>query len=159
MDHPPTRRRSRHPGSDIQVVAHDRAYEAHQLRLTGLDWKAIAERVGYLDGKVAATAVNAYLQKVALEQAPEHRRHALDLELGRLDQLQAAFYPNALAGDVIAANFVLKVIARRCAVLGFDKPDDDAGATARTIVVAGSEQEYIAALQRAAQGTNGGGLQ
>ncbi len=48
-------------------------------------------------------AVFAWLQKVAIEQAPDHRRAALQLELDRLDRLQAAFWAMALAGDYHAA--------------------------------------------------------
>ena len=68
-------------GPGAEVMAHERAYDAHQLRLAGLSWHEIADRVGYLDGRIAAAAVNAYLQKIALEQAPDQRRRALDLEL------------------------------------------------------------------------------
>ena len=134
------------------MFAHDRAEEAHRLRLAGLAWPEVAERVGYLDGRVAATAVNAYLQKVALEQAPDQRRRALQLELGRLDQIQAAFYPAAIAGDIAAANFVLKVITRRCAILGFDKPDSDVTDPPRTIVIAGTPAAYVAKLKAVVEG-------
>jgi hypothetical protein len=144
---PARRRRSNGNGDDVEVIVHDRAYDAHQLRLTGLDWPEIAGRVGYLDGRIASMAVTAFLQKTAAEQAHDHRRQALHLELARLDQLQSAFYPAAMAGDIAAANVVLKVINRRCSVMGFDKVDDDLTGTARTIVVGGNSEEYIASLK------------
>ncbi len=42
-------------------------------------------------------SVTAWLQKIAAEQAPDHRRAALQLELDRLDRLQSAFWAMALA--------------------------------------------------------------
>jgi hypothetical protein len=131
----------------LEVVARDRAHNAHQLHLSGLDWPEIAARTGYLDGPIAAMAVNAYLQKIAVEQAPEHRRQALDLELARLDALQAAYWPAAVAGDLAAAAFVLKVITRRCTVLGFDHPKEDLAGITGTLVVGGDTEQYIAGLK------------
>jgi hypothetical protein len=107
----------------------------------------IAERVGYLNGKVACTAVDAWLQRTALQQSSDARCRALDLELARLDQLQSSYYPAAVAGDLAAANFVLKVLARRHAVLGFDKLDDDIAEQPRTVVISGSREEYVAGLK------------
>jgi hypothetical protein len=144
---PAHRSRSKRATRHVEVIAHDRAYDAHQLRLVGLDWPEIAQRVGYLDGRIAGMAVTAYLQKIATEQSHDHRRHALHLELARLDQLQAAFYRAAMCGDIAAANIVLKVINRRCAIMGFDKIDDDLTGTARTIVIGGTSEEYIAGLK------------
>ena len=54
-----------------------------------------------------------------------------------------------------APNLVLKVIARRCAIMGFDKVDD-ATETRRTIVIGGSTEEYIAGLRAVADGTHPG---
>jgi hypothetical protein len=78
----------------------------------------------------------------------DHRGQALDLELARLDQLQSAFYPAAMAGDIAAATFVLKpVVDRRCAIMGFDKIDDEVTGTARGIVISGTSEEYVAGLK------------
>jgi hypothetical protein len=144
---PARRRRSNGKAAEVEVATHDRAYDAHQLRLTGLDWPEIAQRTGYLDGRIASMAVTAFLQKTAAEQSHDHRRHALHLELARLDQVQSAFYPAAMAGDIAAANVVLKVIKCRCAIMGFDKIDDDLTGTARTIVIVGNSEQYIAGLK------------
>lgn len=152
---PVTRRRLRTSGTKIQVVAEDRAYEAHQLCLRGLGWTEIARHTGYLDGKIAAMAVNAFLQKTALAQEPGRRRQVLDLELARLDELQAAFYPAAMGGDVQAGALVLKVIARRCSIMGFDKADD-LSSSPRTIVISGTPEEYVAGLKAVVEGVSNG---
>ncbi len=88
----PVRRRPAERTDDIEVHAQDRAYTAHQLQLGGVDWTEIAQRTGYLDGRIAAMAVTAWLQKIAVEQAPGQRREALQLELDRLDKLQSGFW-------------------------------------------------------------------
>jgi hypothetical protein len=66
-----------------------------------------------------------FREKVAIELTPEHRRQALQLELDRLDALQAAFWTSAIVGDRHAAKVVLNVIARGSKVLGFDKARRD----------------------------------
>ena len=86
---PARRRRSRRTTPRVEVIAHDRAYDAHQLRLAGFDWPEIAQRVGYLDGRIASMSVTAFLQKIATEQSRDHRRAGAALELARLDQLQS----------------------------------------------------------------------
>ncbi len=121
-----------------------------------MDWPEIAQRVGYLDGRIAALAVTAWLQKVAVEQAPDHRRETLHLELRRLDALQAGFWEAAMAGDLAAATFVLKVIHRRCTILGFYRVEDDLSGNPRTIVIGGSEADYIAGLKAAVAATEQG---
>jgi hypothetical protein len=50
------------------------------------------------------------------------RKHTLALELARLDELQEVFYKQALAGDVQSAQLVLKLIERRCIILGLHTP-------------------------------------
>lgn len=108
----------------------------------------VAKRIGYADGHVAHLAVNAFLQKAALEQAPEHRRAALDLEVQRLDSVQAAHWEAATTGhDYKAANVVLRVITKRCALLGLDRPVDGASDQPYSIVISGTSEEYIAGLR------------
>ena len=147
MGTPAPKRTSKKRTTPLKVVARDRAADAHDLRLTGLDWVDVATRTGYADGRVAALAVTAYLQKTAIEQGPEHRREALSLELDRLDALLAAFWGAAMAGDVHAANLVLKIIGRRCTLWGFDRPDDATAAPARTVLISGTTEEYIATIE------------
>jgi hypothetical protein len=80
----------------------------------------------------ARLAVDLYVQRIAIKLTPEDRRQALQLEVDRLDALQAAFWTTAIKGDRHAADVVLKVIARRCKVLGFDKPDESTAPVPRT---------------------------
>src|SRR5262249_26936890 len=54
--------------------------------------------------------------------SPQMRRQVLELDLERLDELQAVFYQGALKGDAAAAAITLKIAERRAAMLGLDLP-------------------------------------
>ena len=140
---PADRRRRTRP---IEVITHDRADEAHRLRVAGQDWAAIAAATGYANAKTAAMAVTAYLQKTGLAQAPEQRRAALQTELDRIDALQHAYWDTALEGDYKAAVVVLKILALRIKILGLDRPEVQVSPP-RTLVVSGSPEEYVAQLK------------
>ena len=131
----------------IDVVAHDRAYEAHRLRQSGLDWAEVATTTGYATGRVAAMAVTAYLQKTALEQGPEFRRVALQTELDRLDRLQAAYWGRAVEGEIKAGELVLKIIVARTRLLQLDTLEEPSSSAQRTIVIGGTSEQHIGALQ------------
>jgi DNA-binding CsgD family transcriptional regulator len=42
---------------------------------------------------------------------------------------------------------VLKLIDRRCSIFGFDRAEEDLSGAARTVVVGGNTEEYVAGLQ------------
>ena len=72
-----------------------------------------------------------------------------ELELARLDALQAAHWPQAVAGSVRSADLVLRVIDRRIKLLGLDQPrmEDD---RPRYLVVSAADDDeagYIRQLQ------------
>jgi hypothetical protein len=72
----------------------------------------------------------------------------LDLELARLDALQATFWPAAMAGDLASAAFILKVSTHRSLILGLNGVLGDPGQAQHTVtVVRGSTEEYVAALK------------
>jgi hypothetical protein len=43
-------------------------------------------------------------------------------ELDRLDRLQRAYWKDAMEGNVRAADFILRVIDKRCKILGIEAP-------------------------------------
>jgi hypothetical protein len=128
-----------------EMALADQPYDAHQLRLQGLSWPEIAERTGYKDAKTAQVGVRGYLQRASLNITEEHRKEALNLELQRLDALQGAIWPQAMAGDVRAVEGVLKVMKTRHGLLGFEQADTSN--STRTLVIAGDKDEFVAALQ------------
>ncbi len=72
-----------------------------------------------------------------------------ELELARLDALQAAHWPQAVAGSVRSADLVLRVIDRRIKLLGLDQPRMEDGRPRYLVVSAADDDEagYIHQLQ------------
>jgi hypothetical protein len=53
---------------------------------------------------------------------PDARRHALAIELLRLDRLMETAWPKAMGGDLAAIAIAEKLSARRCVMLGLHAP-------------------------------------
>jgi hypothetical protein len=104
-----------------------------ELRQQGLEWKTIVQRVreqftadqlpngfdtryAYKDLVRALKAAEADLQESA--------RTMLQLELDRLNKLQAGLWPSALQGDTDAIRTALKLMERRAKYMGLDEPDE-----------------------------------
>lgn len=133
-------------------VDFDRAFEAHKLRMAGYPWKVVAEQVGYANDQTAIVEVRAYLQRAALEMDDQRRAEALAMELDRLDTLQAAVWPAALGGDVKAVDSALRVMSLRAKLLGFDGNQERATTVHKTLVVAGTSEQYVQALKAISEG-------
>lgn len=132
-------------------VEEEQAYSAHRMQQAGHDWATIAEAVGYANAKTAEVRVRHYLQKAALEVNHERRMEALALTLGRSDRLLAAYWESALGGEVRHAEFVLKVLAYQAGLQKLDELTAVAGGTSKTIVITGSTEDYVGALQKFGQ--------
>lgn len=122
----PGNKRGRKPGSSSgpttsgkAVVAAQRQRDAVQLRIAGASLQQIAERVGYAHASGAHQAITAALRQMLPEQ---ERADARRLELAKLDRLEMAAWPQALAGDDRAAGTILRCIDRRAKLLGLDAP-------------------------------------
>jgi hypothetical protein len=88
------------------------------LRLAGVDFAMIVERLGYQ----SETEALADYQKLLAELAPRAMalEEAQQIELDRLDRLQAAVWASALRGEIPAVDAALRVIDRRIRLLGLD---------------------------------------
>jgi hypothetical protein len=129
----------------------DPADEAHRLRIDGIPWSDIAISTGYASAAVCQMAVTAFLQKAAVRRTPEQQHAALQLEVDRLDTLQRGCWQAATTGEVKSAQLALKIIVERAKLLGLDRVPEDA--QPQTIVIAGSEEEYIAGLKQVIAGS------
>lgn len=99
----------------------ERRAKAVAMRLAGVDYETIAQRLGYASRGAAYTDIDRALQARLVEQhqgADVLRQQ----ELARLDRLQAAAWTAAASGDLKAIETVLKVVDRRCKLLGLDAP-------------------------------------
>lgn len=94
-----------------------------ELAAQGRTYDEIAATVGFSHRSAARKAVIAALSEVTVESVTNYR----NVEIARLDALQAAIWPDALDGDVTAVDRVLKVIAARCRLLGLDQHDNNQG--------------------------------
>lgn len=93
-----------------------RAADALQLRLSGLGFEAIAERLGYRDKSGAWRAVEGQLKQIRRERATE----VVSLDLARMDRLLTAVWEKAMKGDPLAVDRVLKILERRAKYYGLD---------------------------------------
>ncbi|MFJ2752665.1 hypothetical protein [Streptomyces sp. NPDC087297] len=110
------------PASKAQqaTTAHRRA-QAIALRLAGMDYQTIAERLDYSDRGAASKDVHRALE-ANLEAESVAAATLRELEVQRLDRMQAAAWAKAAKGDLKAIETVLKVIDRRARLLGLDRP-------------------------------------
>lgn len=95
----------------------DTQWQAAQLRAAGASFREIGETLG-IDHTWARTLVLRALEASTYEAADLMRVQ----EGGRLDRLQRAFWPQALAGDGKAALVILRAMDRRARLFGLDAP-------------------------------------
>jgi hypothetical protein len=94
------------------------AQAAVSLRTSGLSWAQIGQRLGvcrqtaYRHGRRELAALN--------QATREEAAHLRDIELRRLDELQAVHWPKALQGCVSATDRILAIMTRRAKLLGHD---------------------------------------
>lgn len=110
------------PASKAQrAVTAERRSKAIALRLAGADYEAIATRLGYASRGAAYTDIDRAMQSAVAEQEQE-AAVLRQVELARLDRLQAGIWTTALAGNLKAVDTTIKIIDRRCKLLGLDAP-------------------------------------
>lgn len=88
------------------------------MRRDGLQYDDIAAQLGYASKAGAWKAVTTALKRREAEAVDELRQ----LEGMRLDALQAAVWPAAMAGDVQAVRAVVTISERRARLFGLDAP-------------------------------------
>jgi hypothetical protein len=105
------------------LAAAERQRQALALRQAGADYRSIAAQLGFCNPGNAYRAVKAALRRAVERSAGAVRR----LEASRLDRLLLAVWQRAVGGaatpaDLDAVDRVLKIMARRAALLGLDAP-------------------------------------
>lgn len=106
------------PASRAQrAITAERRSKALQMRLAGLQYQQIADALGYADRAAACKDITRALELHQREaaQSTELLRTA---EAARLDMLQQAMWPEAMAGAVRPAETVLKIIDQRIRLFG-----------------------------------------
>lgn len=134
---------------DEVVLAAERPYRAYCARLTGMSWEAVALEEGYPSPRAAATEVNRYLEEGKELIAQASAGALISLELARMDALQAAVWPKAMAGNLAAIGISMNVIMNRVKIMGLEvlaEKGEGAGSP-RTVVVPMDDEGYLTALQ------------
>lgn len=128
----------------VQVA--DRRHQAHSLRIAGVSWAKIAAQLGFRDEKHAFNEVQIYYQQAAVNLSTQKKEQALQEALGALDELQAAHWPAAIAGDDKSANIVLRCIAQKGKFQGLESITSES-VTQQLILIQGHEKDYVARLR------------
>ena len=102
-----------------QAVTAARRTKAIALRLAGVDFETIADRLDYASRQAAAVDVRRALEEYRAEESAAVEAWR-ELEGQRLDRLQAAAWSAAVKGDLKAIETVLKVMAQRSKLLGLE---------------------------------------
>jgi len=134
-----------------------RPYYAYQLRLAGHDWPQVAQKLRYKSGHAAEKDVHNWLYRANEKRTREGfirtreamHNDAVNAEVSRLDRLQAAYWEDAIGGDLPSAQFCLRVIQERSKLQGLENPQANIQTQMNTLVIGGTQEEYIAALRRA----------
>jgi transposase-like protein len=123
LDEPPLPRVSgRHRNKALASARKKRAIE---LRTQGLTYQAIADEMGYANAGSVYTIIKAAQRTELATAVREHR----ESELARLDALQVALWPKAMAGQVDAIKTCLQLITERCRLLGLHEDSPKRPAT------------------------------
>lgn len=104
-----------------QAVTAKRRSQLIALRIAGMDFDTIAERLEYADAGSARKDFWRTVQRNRLEEK-EAVENLRDVEGRRLDRLQAAVWPKALKGDLKAVETVRRLIAERIRLYGVAEP-------------------------------------
>ncbi|MFF4403826.1 hypothetical protein [Streptomyces sp. NPDC001404] len=119
-----------------------------------MDFDTIADRLGYSSRGAATKDLMRALEVRHAEQVAQ-AEVLRSVEAQRLDRLQAAAWAAALQGDLRAIETVVRIIDRRCRLLGLDAParmevlsidaiDEQIRLLTGQLAVAGGEAEQTA---------------
>lgn len=105
-----------------RAAAAKKRAEATQLRIAGVDWQTIADRVGYRSAGAACTAVSEAL-KANLQEQDQSVEELRALGVAKVNRLQAAFWTDAVVKkDLKAGKLVLECIKQEARFQGTEAP-------------------------------------
>ncbi|WP_433341697.1 hypothetical protein [Streptomyces sp. CA-253872] len=105
-----------------RATAAKKRAQATSLRVAGVDWATIADRVGYASAGAACAAVGEAL-KANLREQEQSVDELRAVGLAKINRLQAAFWPAAIQDkDVRAAKIVLECIKQEARLQGTEAP-------------------------------------
>lgn len=116
------------------------------MKLGGTPLREIADQLGYASAHEVTTAIAAQMKVDAKFLTETGRTGILQMELDRLDRLQAKLWPAAMMGDPKSVDAVLHVMDRRIKITGIDAVDTSTQQHT-VLVIGGNEADYITKLK------------
>lgn len=113
----PSKRRGR-GNTKAEVALAEKRAQALRLRLEGVTYRDIADRLGWKNQGSAYKAVQVEIQAIVAEPAEEVRL----MELDRLNDMYAQLSTKRRAGDTDAIRTSLRIMERRAKMMGLDAP-------------------------------------
>jgi len=127
----------RHRNRALAAARHARAV---QLATEGRTYQEIADELGYANRGTVHHIVHDALARDRKDAVEDHQQ----LELARLDALQAALWDKAMAGDVAAAREVRAIVIARCRLLGLGEvAKRRMGWMPRTVVLSAEDRALL----------------
>lgn len=127
-------------------LVRSRAQEAYELKLRGDTLASIADQLGYSDTSEVVRAINTQMKTDAEFLSTAGRNGLLQMELDRLDRLQAKLWPSAMQADLQSVDRVLKIMDRRAKLAGLDSIDTSSQQHT-VLVIGGAEADYVQKLK------------
>lgn len=147
----PAKTTARPDGQAIVPLSGNKQYRAYKMHLSGIDWEAIAEELGYKNGRTAQVTVRTYIQESAIAMERARKDEVIEIELARLDHMQAIHWQELEdTHDTKHTMAILGIMKHRKELLRLGEEDDSLAHA--TVIVQGTTEEYIAALQAGSDG-------
>ena len=114
------------------IANDERNRSALSLRIEGLTYRQIAERLG-----VAVSRAHELVKREAAETLPDDAAVAdwRALQMSRLEAMNLAVWDRACAGDIPAVLTVLRIAAAQSRLLGLDRAPEPASPPGRVNIV------------------------
>lgn len=110
------------PATSNELAKETTAAQVARLKAQGMSTSDIAQQL-QIDPATVRNMVKETLEKVRAERE-EYGALLLDLELERLDMMQNAIWPAALAGKLTAQDRVMNIMDKRAKYLGMYAPTE-----------------------------------
>lgn len=103
-----------------RITARELEKNAFALRKAGLSYRAIGERLGVTKATAHRSVARALAEIIELRDGD--REKLREIEVARLDGILMRQWYQALRGDGPSVDRVLRIMQRRCTLLGLDAP-------------------------------------
>ena len=122
-----------------KALAAARRARAVELVTQGMTYQQAADELGYANRGTVYRLVHQALARDTAEAVGTLQ----ELEVARLDALQAALWDQAVDGDVAAARTAMRIVIARCRLLGIYDQTPTEGFVPRTVVLTAEDRAAL----------------